>query len=58
MYETVEETRVAGGQTAKVEETVLFAREVVGNAALTQPRINVSIVGLALATILLTRLFN
>lgn len=33
MYETVEETRIAGGgQTAKVEETVLFAREVVGNS--------------------------
>lgn len=37
MYETIEEMKNTisngGGQTAKVEETVLFAREVVENSA-------------------------
>lgn len=50
MYETVEEARNAAGQTAKVEETVLFAREVVGNAADRICSTTITCLGLALLT--------
>lgn len=57
MYETVEETRIAGGgQTAKVEETVLFAREVVGNSV-TTAHSQISIGLLVMTLMAVTRLF-